>query len=77
MDVFELRKKLVVDYGRYATSFVHIADERVRTHVDEELLGGLLWPDPLIQLNPAFESGGTVAELVAAGVWRRRPGSPR
>ncbi len=68
MDVFELRRKLVEDYGPYATSFVHIADERIRAHVDEELGGGLLWPEPLIQLNPAFESGGTVDELVARGL---------
>lgn len=68
LDVFELRRKLVEDYGEYATSFVNIADERIRRHVDEELREGLLWPEPLIQLNPAFESGGTVDELVGRGV---------
>lgn len=68
MDVFELRRKLVEDYGQYATSFVNIADDRIRHHVDEELKGGLLWPEPLIQLNPAFESGGTVDELVGRGL---------
>jgi ATP-dependent helicase YprA (DUF1998 family)/very-short-patch-repair endonuclease len=36
--------------------------------VDDELLGGLLWPEPLIQLNPAFESGGMVDDLVARGL---------
>jgi ATP-dependent helicase YprA (DUF1998 family) len=64
LDVFELRRKLVDDYGQYAKSFVSIADERIREHVDRELREGLLWPEPLIQLNPAFESGGTVDELV-------------
>ena len=49
MDVFELRRKLIQDYGQYATSFVQIADDRIRARVDEELLGGLLWPEPLIQ----------------------------
>lgn len=68
MDVFELRRKLVEDYGQYATSFVNIADDRIREHVDEEFKRGLLWPEPLIQLNPAFESGGTVDELVARGL---------
>lgn len=68
MDVFELRRKLVEDYGEYATSFVNIADERIRGHVEQELSGGLLWPEPLIQLNPAFESGGTVDELVGRGL---------
>jgi hypothetical protein len=68
LNVFELRRKLVEDYGEYATSFVHLADSRVRGHVDEELKGGLLWPEPLIQLNPAFESGGTVDALVGRGL---------
>jgi superfamily II DNA/RNA helicase len=68
LDVFELRRKLVEEYGQYATSFVHIADDRIRQCVDEDLSGGLLWPEPLIQLNPAFESGGFVDELVAQGL---------
>lgn len=68
MDVFELRRKLVEDYGEYATSFVDIGDKRIREHVDEELLAGLLWPEPLVQLNPAFEPGGYVDELVRQGL---------
>jgi len=40
--------------------------------VEEEVLGsladGLLWPDPLIQLNPSFEAGETIDELVGEGV---------
>jgi hypothetical protein len=56
LDVFELHRNLVEDYGEFARSFVNIADQRIRDHVDPELKGGLLWPEPLIQLNPAFES---------------------
>ena len=29
---------------------------------------GIFWPDPLIQLNPSFQSGGTVSELVQQGM---------
>src|SRR5215204_5075448 len=29
---------------------------------------GLLWPDPLIQLNPSFEAGESIDELVDEGV---------
>jgi hypothetical protein len=54
MDVFEPRRKSAGDYRRYATSFVHIADDRIRQHADEELLGGLPLPVPLIPLHPAF-----------------------
>ena len=66
MDVFDLRQRLVEDYADFTRSFVNIADERIAAHVDRELEGGLLWPDPIVQLNPAFEPGGTVDELVDA-----------
>src|SRR5690349_15350883 len=68
MDVFELRRQLVNDYAEYVQSFLDIADERIRTLVDESLAQGLLWPHPLIQLNPAFERGETIDALVGQGV---------
>ncbi len=64
MDVFNLREKLVADYRGYAESFLTIKDERIREHVRRELDQGLLWPDPALQLNPAFASGGLIEELV-------------
>ena len=42
-------------------------DGRVAATVDAELEGGLLWPEPLVQLNPSFAPGGTIDELVAEG----------
>ncbi|HXF72477.1 MAG TPA: DEAD/DEAH box helicase [Actinomycetota bacterium] len=68
MDVFQLRDRVIADYRDYATSFVQISDERIREHVERELDAGLLWPEPLIQLNPTFEVGGTIDDLVARGV---------
>ena len=68
MDVFRLHERLIADYANYARSFIRIADPRIRDAVDREIDAGLLWPDPLLQLNPNFEPGGTVARLVAAGV---------
>jgi len=81
MDVFQLRDQVIRDYRDYATSFVQISDDRIREHVEEEIDAGLLWPEPLIQLNPSFEVGATVDELVATGVlhpecsriFRRKP----
>ena len=57
MDVFDLRNNVVGDYGTYVRSFLTIKDERIRRLVQEEMEGGFLWPDPLIQLNPSFEAG--------------------
>lgn len=65
MDGFELRNRLLDDYRRYATSFMPFRDERILTYVEEALDSGKLWPHPKIGLNPAFESGGTIDDLVA------------
>lgn len=64
MDVFALRQTLVDDFRHYAESFMTIRDERVKEHVTRELDDGLLWPDPPLQLNPAFETGGRIDDLV-------------
>jgi superfamily II DNA/RNA helicase/very-short-patch-repair endonuclease len=68
VDVFALREQLVKEYREYAESFLAVKDERIRSHIEQELAGGLLWPDPPLQLNPAFESGGLIDELVDEGV---------
>ncbi|MDL1901820.1 DEAD/DEAH box helicase, partial [Anaerolineae bacterium CFX9] len=68
MDVFRLREQLTQDYSNYASSFIHIRDERIYRVVRHNLETGVFWPEPLIQLNPTFESGGTVQELAADGV---------
>src|SRR3954447_20951246 len=72
MDVFDLRQRLVDDYADFTRSFVNIRDEGIAAHVDRELGEGLLWPEPIVQLNPAFEPGGTIEELVSAGLLDER-----
>lgn len=68
MDVFAVRDRLIADYSEYVGSFIQIRDARIQSEVETALESGLLWPDPLIQLNPAFEPGDSLDELVAAGV---------
>lgn len=67
MNVFELRNRVVADYAGYVRSFLRIKDEHISAFIEESLRNGVLWPDPLIQLNPAFEPGGWVDDLVAEG----------
>jgi very-short-patch-repair endonuclease len=67
LDVFDLRHRVIGEYANYVGSFVTIRDDRVRSHVDAEMQSGVLWPQPLIQLNPAFEPGDSLDALVAAG----------
>lgn len=68
MDIFDLHSRLIEDYQQYVESFIRIKDGRIRGRVDGAIDGGLFWPAPLVQLNPSFESGGRIAELVADGV---------
>lgn len=68
MDVFDLRKQLIAQYSDYITSFLAIRDERISVRVRTNLEEGWLWPDASIGLNPAFEPGGWISELVAEGV---------
>lgn len=67
MDVFQLRHQLVQDYAAYVQSFIKIRERRLQQHVETSLGSGLLWPDPLIQLNPSFEPGESIDELVQGG----------
>ena len=68
MDVFKLRDEVIGEYGAYIRSFLEIRDRRIADLVDEKLDGGLLWPDPLVQLNPSFEPGAPIADLITEGV---------
>lgn len=68
MDVFELHRDLIADYSSYTKSFIRISDARIREAVDREIKQGLLWPEPLLQLNPSFEPGAKIDELVKEGV---------
>ena len=68
MNVFELRDRVVGEYADYVRSFVEIKDEPIRQTVDAALDEGLLWPEPYVGLNPAYEPGGWIDDLVAEGV---------
>jgi hypothetical protein len=52
MQIFEFRDEVVGDYREYIESFISIADPRIREAVDRALKDGLLWRDPLVQINP-------------------------
>ena len=64
MDVFDLRETLISKYQDYVRSFIRTRNKRIQDLVDKELKEGLLWPRPLVQLNPFFECGKSIPELV-------------
>src|ERR1700757_5214827 len=67
-DVFGLRDHVVGEYQSYVKSFINILDDRLSDFVKGELDQGRLWPDPVLQLNPAFERGADLKTLAREGV---------
>src|SRR6266699_990911 len=71
MNIFEFRDRLIDDYASYIKSFIQIRDPHIHSFVQRQLQQGMLWPDPLIQLNPLFAPGESIDELVAKGTLHR------
>ena len=70
MDVFELQRHVVDQYRHYLTSSINILDPSIEEFVERELdEGEVAWPDPVLQLNPAFvqDSRGTLGDLGQLG----------
>ena len=67
-NIFDLHNAILNDYKLYIDSFINIADSKILEKVKEEFNSGNLYPEPLIQFNPSFESGGKVEDLVDSGV---------
>ncbi len=63
MDAFKLRNKIVADYSSYIKSFLNILDPRINKFVHDELARGVLWPEPLLQLSPAYQPAQTIKQL--------------
>ncbi|MCY4302672.1 MAG: DEAD/DEAH box helicase [Aestuariivita sp.] len=68
MDVFAFRDDLVADYERFSRSFTRIRSDDIKARVENAYSEGYFCPPPLIQLNPKFESGGYINDLIASGL---------
>lgn len=66
MDIFQFRGWLIGDYEVYIHSFIQRA--RLREYVSHGLRDRLLWPNPLIQGNPALEPDDSIDDLVHQAV---------
>ncbi|MCR4440438.1 MAG: DEAD/DEAH box helicase [bacterium] len=85
MNIFDLHEAVLRDYRDFVRSFLLIADARARAFVDEAFdRETTFWPDPLVQVSPAYASGPTVDELLAEGllvaetarIFRNKDGAP-
>lgn len=68
MNVFDTHERIVADYASYIQSFINIADPEIRQTVESALKEGKLWPEPLLQFNPAYESAGSIADIAESGL---------
>lgn len=68
MDVFDLDGTLVRDYERFARSFTKIRAEDIRSQVDSLYQSRRFWPEPLISINPNYERGANIEDLVREGM---------
>jgi ATP-dependent helicase YprA (DUF1998 family) len=67
VNVFDLNASLVSDYERFARSFTTIRAADIRRQVEALYASNRFWPEPLITINPSFEPGERVDELVRSG----------
>lgn len=66
LDVFRFRQQLVGEYEQFTRGFTRIRADDIQAYLEAEYRSQKYWPEPLVQINPNFKSGGTVEELVAS-----------
>ncbi len=68
MNVFDTHRQIVEDYAQYIRSFINISDPEIAQTVEASLSEGRLWPQPLLQFNPAYAQAGTFEEVATSGL---------
>ncbi|HLX53792.1 MAG TPA: DEAD/DEAH box helicase, partial [Aquella sp.] len=64
MNIIHFHKKLIDNYKSYIQSFLNIKDPGILQFVDSEIGKKKLWPEPLIQFNPTYETGRYLSDIV-------------
>jgi ATP-dependent helicase YprA (DUF1998 family) len=68
LNIFDFRSNLIADYASFTQGFLTIKDERIKKFVQSQIDQQVLWPEPLVQLNPSFAEGESVERLVSKGI---------
>lgn len=63
MDAFITHENIVSNYRGYLKSFLSIADERIQEQVKKSFEGDGFIPEPLVQFNPAYQTGESLVDL--------------
>ena len=67
-NVFSYRDAVIDEYNRFSRSFTKISADDIKRVVDAEYANGRYWPDPLIQINPNYQTSATIDKLCDEGV---------
>ncbi|MFA5468035.1 MAG: DEAD/DEAH box helicase [Sphaerochaetaceae bacterium] len=67
-DIFEFRSTLIDSFSNFSRSFTKVAAEDIKKTLDKEYDNGRYWPEPLIQVNPHYETTHTIKELSDTGL---------
>ena len=57
MNIFKVHESIITQYSKYVSSFTDIQDDRINEEVTSYFDNHRLWPQPLIQFNPAYAKG--------------------
>ena len=68
MNAFVFRNAVIESYETFSRSFVKIAAGDIGSVVKSEYDAGRYWPEPLIQINPNYRFGETLADLASAKI---------
>jgi ATP-dependent helicase YprA (DUF1998 family) len=65
LDIFELDRSLIDRYAKFARSFSIIHAPEIRKQIDLAYDQHRFWPPPLITINPRYEEGARIDQLVS------------
>lgn len=68
MDVFDLRDHVIERYKDFATSFTKIKADDIKQQVVTIYQQERFWPEPLLQINPNYQKGKSISELVSSKI---------
>lgn len=68
MDVFNLDQFVIDQYKAFSRSFTKIRSPEIASKVDALYDDKRFWPEPLLQINPHYASGGSIRDFVKGGI---------
>jgi superfamily II DNA/RNA helicase len=68
LDIFGLDRALIDRYAGFARSFSEIRAPEIKAQIDAAYADQRFWPEPLVTINPRFEAGQSIDQLVAQKV---------